>query len=131
MDMPRLLSTVECMSESSGSGPTWYVSFIGGLKRRGAWRMPGDMRVASILGGANLDLHEAELAEHPTLTKISLVGGVSLQAPHDIDINVEGFRLFGRVRIEPAQRRGTVERIPARTLRVREYSIIGGVHVER
>jgi predicted membrane protein len=124
------MSNVEGMEEpflSSGSGATWYVKFIGGLKRRGAWRMPDDMRVASLVGGANLDLHEAELSERPTLTKISLVGGVSLRVPQDVDVVVEGFRLFGRVRIEPA-RPGTGK---ARTLKVREYSIVGGVHVER
>jgi hypothetical protein len=112
---------------SSDSGPSWYVSLLGGVKRRGAWRMPKDMRVAGPIGGANLDLCEAEMDSPATLTKISLVGGVSLRVPHDMDVTVEGFRLFGRVRIEPAQRSGPA----TRTLKVREYSLAGGVHVQR
>lgn len=89
--------------------------------------MPRDMRVVNILGGANLDLCEAATAERAVLTKVSLVGGVSLRVPHDVDVVVEGFRIFGGVRIEPARRAGAA----ARTLKVREYSLVGGIHVER
>jgi predicted membrane protein len=109
------------------TGATWYVNLLGGTKRRGAWKMPQDMRVAGPLGGANLDLTEAELPENPVLTKISLIGGVSLEVPADVDVVVEGFRIFGGVRIEPAQRTGPARR----TVKVREYSLIGGVHVQR
>jgi hypothetical protein len=50
---------------------------------------------------------------------------VSLQVPPELEVRVEGFRLFGGVRIEPgASDPGTV-------LRVREYSLAGGVHVTR
>jgi hypothetical protein len=41
----------------------------------------------------------------PILTKVSIVGGVSLQAPPEIEIRVGGFRLFGGVRIEPGRHR--------------------------
>jgi predicted membrane protein len=80
------------------------------------------MVVVAPVGGANLDLDEAELpvGETPILTKVSLVGGVSLQVPPELEVRVEGFRLFGGVRIEPgASDPGTV-------LRVREYSLAGG-----
>jgi predicted membrane protein len=109
------------------NGAAWYVSLLGGIKMRGKWRMPKDMVVVTPLGGANLDLGEAELpaGATPILTKVSLVGGVSLQVPPEIEVQVEGFRLFGGVRIEPgASPSGTV-------LRVREYSLAGGVHVQR
>jgi predicted membrane protein len=109
------------------SGATWYFNLFGGLQRRGRWTMPADMKVAGTLGGANLDLCEAELPERPVLTKISLVGGVSLRVPHDVDIEVEGFRIFGGIRVEPPVRTGPA----ARTLKVREYSLVGGVHVQR
>jgi predicted membrane protein len=109
------------------NGAAWYVNVLGGVKMRGRWRMPKDMIVVSPIGGANLDLDEVELPADatPILTKISLVGGVSLQAPPEIEVQVEGFRLFGGVRIEPgASNSGTV-------LKVREYSLVGGVHVTR
>src|SRR5690349_15003231 len=63
---------------TSKSGAAWYVNLLGGTKRRGRWRVPQDMRVVGPLGGANLDLSEAEMTGPTVLTKISLVGGVSL-----------------------------------------------------
>ncbi|MEV6848272.1 LiaF domain-containing protein [Actinoplanes sp. NPDC051411] len=109
------------------NGAAWFVSLLGGVKVRGPWRMPRDMVVDTPVGGANLDLGEVELPAGvtPILTKVSLVGGVSLQVPPEVEVRVEGFRLFGRVRIEPgASNSGIV-------LRVREYSLVGGVHVVR
>jgi hypothetical protein len=109
------------------SGAAWYVSLLGGIQMRGPWRMPKDMIVVTPVGGANLDLAEAELpvGAGPILTKVSLVGGVSLQVPAHVEVRAEGFRLFGRVRIEPGASPATT------VLRVREYSLVGGVHVER
>jgi hypothetical protein len=53
------------------------------------------------------------------------VGGVSVRVPAEVEVRVEGFRLFGGVRIEPgASNSGIV-------LRVREYRLVGGVHVVR
>jgi predicted membrane protein len=111
------------------NGTAWYLNLLGGVKMRGKWRMARDMVVVTPLGGANLHLTETEFADPAStaLTKVSLIGGVSLLIPEDMDVEVEGFRLIGRVRIEPAGRTG-----PAATvLKVREYSLIGGVHVER
>jgi predicted membrane protein len=104
----------------------WYVSLIGGIKRRGPWRMPRDMRMIGVIGGLNLDLTEAELPADPILTKVSLVGGVSLHVPENVAVEVEGFRLFGGVRVEAARPEATTV-----TLKVREYSLAGGVHIKR
>ncbi len=111
------------------SGTAWYANILGGLKMRGAWKMPRDMVFVTLLGGANLDLTGAELADPQStaLTKVSVVGGVSLVVPPEMDVQVEGFRLFGGVRIEPAQRTGPATAV----LKVREYSLVGGVHVQR
>jgi hypothetical protein len=65
--------------------------------------MPQDMRFVGTVGGANLDLCEAELPESPVLTKFSLIGGVSLRVPKDVDVEVVGFRLLGGVHVERCQ----------------------------
>ena len=110
---------------TSRSGANWFVSVLGGLKRRGKWQMPRDMWFVTLVGGAKFDLTEAELPEQPILSKISLVGGVSLVAPPNVAVEVEGFRLFGRVRVDPGDQAATV------TLKVREYAVVGGVQVRR
>jgi hypothetical protein len=107
------------------NGASWYVALIGGVKRRGAWRLPADMRIVTAVGGANLDLTGAELPERATLTKFSLAGGVSLRVPAGVQVEVEGFRVFGRVRVEPGPGPATT------VLKVREFSLAGGIHVQR
>ena len=48
----------------------------------GPWRMGRDVIVLSLVGGARLDLSQAELAAPDvTLTKVSLVGGVRARIP--------------------------------------------------
>jgi hypothetical protein len=109
-------------------GTRWHVSLMGGIKRRGAWRMSEHMVVVTLVGGVNADLSQAQFdTTEPILTKVSLVGGVSLVAPHDVDIEDGGFRLFGGSKVEPARRTGPA----TRTLRVRNYGLLGGVRVVR
>jgi hypothetical protein len=107
------------------NGAKWFLSILGGIKREGRWQMPQDMRVIAGVGGVNFDLTEAELPANPVLTKFSLVGGVSLRVPENVAVEVEGLRLFGGARIAASSVPATV------TIKVREYSIIGGVHVQR
>ncbi|MFI1994118.1 hypothetical protein [Actinoplanes sp. NPDC020271] len=109
-------------------GAAWYISLFGGLKRRGEWKMPRDMRFVGTVGGVNLDLSEAglEKGEPYWLTEFSLVGGVSLQVPAGVSVVPEGFRIFGPVR-NAAPVRGGDEIV----VRVRAFGLVGGIHVER
>ncbi|GIF45643.1 cell wall-active antibiotic response 4TMS protein YvqF [Asanoa ferruginea] len=106
----------------------WHVGLLGGVKRRGAWRMSRHLVAVSAVGGVNADLTEARFdTAESILTKVSLVGGVSLTVPHDVDVEVGGFSLFGGSNIEQAQRTGPA----AHTVRVRNYGVFGGVRVCR
>jgi len=54
---------------------SWHVSPVGGLSVSGPWRMARHEIVVSLVGGARLDLSQAELAApEVTVTKVSLVG---------------------------------------------------------
>ena len=109
-------------------GAAWYVSLLGGLKRRGGWKMPQDLRFVSLLGGVNLDLSGAGLQAGTEywITKISLVGGASLQVPAGVSVVAEGFRIFG-----PVRNAAPVTDGDEIVVRVRCFGLVGGVHVER
>jgi predicted membrane protein len=113
-------------TERSNTGnTTWHVSLIGGMKRRGVWRMSANTVSVSLVGGANLDLSQAELAApEVTLTKVSLVGGVNVTVPPGMRVNVRAVHLIGgrHVDTDDAASEGPV-------LRIRAYSIFGGVEV--
>jgi hypothetical protein len=84
--------------------------------------------VVSIVGGARLDLSEAQLAApEVTLTKVSLVGGTRVTVPPGIRVKVSGFRLIGGTRVE-----GGLEPGPgAPTVDIRAFSLVGGVRIYR
>jgi DUF1707 SHOCT-like domain len=104
----------------------WSVSPIGGMVRRGSWRVPERSVGISVIGGASLDLTDAELAApEVVLTRVSLIGGIAATVPAGVRVEVEGFSLLGghSVRL-PAPAAG------APVLRLRLFSLICGVSVK-
>ncbi|MEN3540418.1 hypothetical protein AAH991_35270 [Microbispora sp. ZYX-F-249] len=115
------------MTNTTSSQRTdWHVALLGGLKRRGPGRAPADTVVLTPLGGADLDLSDAEIAPVTSVTKISIAGGVRLRVPAECTVEVEGFTLFGGRRVDP----GTPDS-SGPVIRVRNYGVFGGVRVTR
>ncbi|MBO2454550.1 hypothetical protein J4573_46205 [Actinomadura barringtoniae] len=114
-------SVAEVPAESS---TTVHVALLGGMARRSPWRMRRRTVAVSPVGGVDLDLTETETPAGATVVKVSLIGGVKLTVPADLDVKVKGFSLIGGRNIEPAEPGGQV-------LRVHAYSLFGGVKVRR
>lgn len=102
---------------------------IGGLKRRGSFRLSDRTVLVSLVGGVDLDLTEAELPPGgATVVKVSIVGGVRVLAPPDIQVQVSGFTLLGgRGFAEGTGTTGPVLRNQA----IQAYGLLGGVSVQR
>jgi uncharacterized protein DUF1707 len=114
---------------SGASGrPAWHLSPIGGLKISGPWRMDRHVIVAALVGGAQLDLTQAQLAApEVTLTKVSLVGGAKITVPPGIRVEASGFSLIGGTRIEAGPEPGP----GAPTIRIRAFALVGGTRIRR
>ena len=127
--LPAEAATARSAVTSGASGPpSWHVSPIGGLKIRGPWRMDRHVVVVSLVGGARLDLSQAQLAApQVTLTKVSLVGGTRVTVPQGIRVEASGFSLIGGTRIDGGPEPGP----GAPTVRIRAFSLVGGVRVHR
>jgi hypothetical protein len=105
------------------------MAVFGGVERHGAWTVPAHLRVMAILGGASLDLREAQFL--PGVTEIHVVavmGGVQFIVPPGLSVEVSGTAVMGGF--------GHVDRAPSPTdpersvLRVHGLAIMGGVAVE-
>ncbi len=84
--------------------------------------------MGTLIGGARLDLSQAELAApEVTLTKVSLVGGVSVRVPSGIPVEASGLSILGGTRVEGAPDPGP----GAPTIHIRAYSVIGGIRIRR
>ncbi|MFG1998150.1 DUF1707 domain-containing protein [Spirillospora sp. NPDC048911] len=127
----------------------WHVAAMGGLRRHGRWHMDRHLVSLGVIGGTNLDLREADIAApEVTLTKVSLLGGVSVCVPRGVRVVLErrgllgalafgmvGRRLAGRGTDAPASADGDVDGCgpvdpETPTVRVRAFSLLGGVTVQ-
>lgn len=127
-DLPADSAATAVTQQAAAAPPSWHVSPVGGLSVSGPWRMDRHVVVLSIIGGARVDLSQAQLAApEVTLTKVSLVGGVRVAVPAGVRVEVSGFRLVGGTRIEG----GPVPGPGVPTVRIRAFSLVGGVRVGR
>src|SRR4051794_25494111 len=102
------------------------VSLLGGVCRSGPMALPERTTILTGIGGADLDLSRATVpAGGARLTKVSLVGGLSIVVSADVRVEVRGFSLVGGKNVE----RVGDERPDAPVLGVSAWSLVGGVRV--
>lgn len=125
--VPAATSGTAVVSGSGqGSDTRWNISPIGGIRHRGHWRVPRHTVAIGILGGVDVDLGEAELAAPEVMiTKVSIIGGVSVRVPPGVRVEVSNFSILGGRNINL----GGPLAPNAPVLRIRSFSIIGGVNV--
>lgn len=110
-------------------GAKWLVAIMSGCDRRGRWRLGERVMSLNIMGGADLDLNDAELAaEHVELTVFSLMGGADIYIPDGLNVDLSDFAFMGANGVDVGDPRpdpgGPV-------LRLRLISIMGGTDVKR
>ena len=106
----------------------WIVAIMGGAERKGRWRPARHTIVVTVMGGAELDLREAELADGIHITAVTIMGGIGIAVPEGVSVEMGGFAFMGT-------NGGPRDKVPplpdAPTVSVRAFSLMGGVGVER
>ena len=106
--------------------PGLAVRPMGGLRRAGRLLLRPTTTLVTLIGGMDLDLTQAVVPPGGArITKVSLVGGVSVVTGRDVRVDVGGFTFIGD---------RDVERLPdvppgAPVLRIRAWGVVGGVRV--
>jgi Domain of unknown function (DUF1707) len=113
-----------------GPGATrWIVSLLGGNDRKGRWRIAPRCTVVNVMGGSDLDLHDAELAaQRVELRVFSFMGGSDIRVPEGLDVEVSKFALMGGNDVDLGPQR---PRTGGPAVRIRLLSIMGGSNVKR
>jgi len=111
------------------TGAHWLISVMSGRDRKGRWRVGRRCNVINIMGGSDLDLNDAELADdYVEMTVFSLMGGADIRVPDGLNVEVSEFAFMGgnsvRLGDELPDPGGPV-------LRLRLLSIMGGTDVKR
>jgi hypothetical protein len=138
-DAARTAAELEALTADLGAAPPrpaapprkekrWVVAVMGGAERKGRWRPATRMNVIAVMGGAAIDLRDAELdAPEIEITAVTVMGGIEVVVPEGVEVDLSDFALMGGnsgpkdAPVPPG----------APVVRVRAYSLMGGVGVSR
>src|SRR4051794_18380029 len=77
-------------------GAEWLISVMSGHDRKGRWRVGRHLKVINVMGGSNLDLNDAELADdYIEMTVFSFWGGAEVWLPEGLNVELSEFSLMG------------------------------------
>ena len=102
------------------------VNILGGTKRSGAWSVPAEIRIFSLLGGATLDFSEARFTSQTTRVRaFSLLGGTTIYVPENVNTVSKAFCILGGI----DDSAGLSADPAAPTILIDGLMILGGVEI--
>ena len=104
------------------------IAILSGARRMGSWVLPSRYVAVAVMGGVELDLREARYSEpEVTLHAYTLMGGIQITVPEDIDVDVSGVAFMGGF-----DHNATGPGTPgAPRVRIIGFAMMGGVEVKR
>lgn len=105
----------------------WSVALLGGVERRGFWRVGELSWAIAFMGGCNLDLRGAAIsAPVTTINAISVMGGVDVIVPPGVEVELEGVAVMGSKTLKLS---GPPPGPGAPVVRVNAFALMGSVTV--
>lgn len=108
-----------------------HLAIMGGFDRKGVWVVPQQMSIVAFMGGADLDLTQAQFAAREvTITINAIMGGADIKVNPHTHVVMEGVGIMGGYS-------GPSDKVPAEldenspVLHIRGFAIMGGVSVSR
>ena len=104
------------------------IAILSGARRMGSWVLPQRYVAVAVMGGVELDLREARFSEpEVTLHAYTLMGGIQITVPEDIDVDVSGIAFMGGFDHDASG-----SGVPgAPQVKVVGFAMMGGVEVRR
>ncbi len=127
-DLPAASPGARLAPEAPSKERRWVVAIMGGEQRKGRWRPSRRTNAIAIMGGVDIDLREAELADGAEILAVPVMGAVTVVVPEGVSVEMSGFALMGG-NSGPDDKVLPLPNSPV--IRVRAFSLMGGVVVER
>jgi hypothetical protein len=109
------------------------VAILSGVERKGVWVVPERLNIVCFMGGADLDLRDAQFAaKEVTINVIAIMGGADITVGPDVHVVVEGVGVMGAFS-GPGGRRDVEPQVGpgSPVVRVKGLALMGGVDVNR
>ncbi|MFC4063187.1 DUF1707 domain-containing protein [Planomonospora corallina] len=110
-----------------GRARRWFVAVMGDSKRRGKWRIDGELGAVAVMGDVVLDLREAEVRTGVVdIAATAVMGDVKIIVPDGVDVELEGVAIMGDKKVE------VLEAPPGANvplIRVKAFVLMGDVKV--
>ncbi|MDX3849142.1 DUF1707 domain-containing protein [Streptomyces sp. AK02-01A] len=105
-------------------------AFWGGFERKGTWTVGRLFTAVVFQAGGEIDLREARFEDRDVVIRcFTVMGGVQVVVPPDMDVQVRGFGLMGGF-AETGEDEGRISPASPRVI-VTGFALMGGVGVER
>ena len=127
-DLPAATAQAMPLPDAPRKERRWVVAIMGGEQRKGRWRPSRRTNAIAVMGGVDIDLREAELADGAEILAIPIMGAVTVTVPEGVSVEMSGFALMGG-NSGPDDKVLPLPNSPV--VRVRAFSLMGGVVVER
>jgi Domain of unknown function (DUF1707)/Cell wall-active antibiotics response 4TMS YvqF len=127
-DLPASAGSAATVPDAPRKERRWIVAIMGGEQRKGRWRPARRTNAVAVMGGIDIDLREAELADGAEILAIPFMGAVTVVVPEGVSVEMSGFALMGG-NSGPDDKVLPLPNSPI--VRVRAFSLMGGVVVER
>ncbi len=115
----------------SGPRSEHHLAILSGLERKGVWMVPERFSVFTMMGGANLDLREAQFAAREVVITVNaFMGGAEITVSPHVNVVIEGTGIMGGYSGPSSLVRAQLDE-DSPTVRVRGVAIWGGVSVKR
>jgi len=127
--VPGSARTPGAVVKPGPGGSSTIISILSGSDRSGRWRVAPRLKVISVMGGADIDLTEAEFASPVTeITVFSLMGGADIRVPDGVEVQITKFALLGGNDVELSDQAPPPG---APVIHLRMLSIMGGGDVNQ
>lgn len=81
-----------------GDSLDWMVDVMGGSKRGGAWRVPSELRVITVMGGSEVDFSSAQFSGRDVRVQLAcIMGGVDIKIPEGVSVYSKVVSIMGGV----------------------------------
>ena len=104
----------------------FFFALLSGTERKGIWKPPKNLKIATVMGGIDLDYTQAEIPPGVSYIEVfALMGGVDIKVPEGVNVEMAGIPILGGI-TNKAHDNGSPD---APTIRIRAFVIMGGIDV--